>query len=147
MFQHPDYVQFFNKDRLVLADDLRREFLKRIPSGVADFAVQPRNFQSGLLPIGAALDLARQATLKPLQSIFGSDERAGIFKFLALTGRCQCLNAKVYADFGFGLPERLDVGFNKDADKIASACIPANGQISDFGIVWKPTTPGNIECL
>ena len=64
IFQHPDYVQSFDKDRLVLADDLRCEFLKRIPSGVAYFGVQSRHFQSGLLPIGAALDLARQTTLK-----------------------------------------------------------------------------------
>ncbi len=147
IFQHPGHVQSFDKDRLVLADDLRREFLKRVPSGVTDFGVQPRHFQSGLLPIGAVFDLARQAPLKPLQSLFASDERARIFKFLALASRGQRLNANVYADFGFGLPERLDVGFNKDADKIASACIPADRQINDFGIVWKPTTPGNIERL
>src|SRR5262245_11024169 len=36
MFQHPDYVQSFDKDRLVFADDLRRELLKHIPSGVTD---------------------------------------------------------------------------------------------------------------
>src|SRR5215475_9947055 len=30
IFQHPDYVQSFDKDRLVFAYDLRSEFLKRI---------------------------------------------------------------------------------------------------------------------
>src|SRR5262249_26237644 len=79
--------------------------------------------------------------------IFPSDERARIFKFFALAGRGQGLKADVYADFGFGLPERLDVGFNKDADKMASACIPADRQINDFGVVGKRTTPGKIERL
>ena len=147
IFQHPDYVQSFDEDRLVLADDLRCEFLKRVPSGVADFGVQLRHFQSGLLSIVAILDLARQTTLKSFQSHFPSDERTRIFKFLALARRGQRLNANVYADFGFDSPSRLDIGFNKDADKMASACIPADRQINDFGIVGKRTTPGNIERL
>src|SRR5215475_10776227 len=71
---HPGHVQSFDKDRLVLADDLRREFLKRIPSGVADFGVQFGYFKSGLLPIIAVLDLARQLALKSLQSLFPSEK-------------------------------------------------------------------------
>jgi hypothetical protein len=56
----------------------------------------PRHFQSGLLPIVAALNLARQTTLKSLQSLFPSGERARIFKFLALADRGQRLIADVY---------------------------------------------------
>jgi hypothetical protein len=51
MFQHPDYVQPFDEDRLVFADDLRRELLKHIPSGVADFGVQSRHSESGICTI------------------------------------------------------------------------------------------------
>jgi hypothetical protein len=40
ILNHPHYVQSFDKDRLVLAGDFRREFLKRIPSGIADSGVQ-----------------------------------------------------------------------------------------------------------
>jgi hypothetical protein len=40
ILNHPRHVQSFHKDRLVLADDPRREFLKRVSSGIADFGVQ-----------------------------------------------------------------------------------------------------------
>src|SRR5262245_31639231 len=84
------------------ADDLCGEFLKRVPSGIADFGVQFGYFQSDLISIGAASDLARESALKPLQSLFPFEKRARVFKFLALAGRGQCLNAHVYAYFGFG---------------------------------------------
>src|SRR5215510_13827941 len=145
VLNHPGHVQSFDNDRLVLADDLCCEFLKRVSSGIADFGVESGYFQSGLLPIIAALDLTRQTTLKPLQSVFLSDERARIFKFLAPAGRGQGLNANVYADFGFGLPERLNIGFNKDADKIALARISADCQIENFGVIGKWTAPYNIQ--
>src|SRR5262252_3576204 len=57
VLNHPGHVQSFDKDRLVLADDLRCEFLKRVSSGIADFGVESGYFQSGLFPIIAALDL------------------------------------------------------------------------------------------
>jgi hypothetical protein len=53
ILNHPDYVQSFDKDRLVLANDLRGEFLKRVPSGIAEFGVQFGYFKSGFLTIGA----------------------------------------------------------------------------------------------
>src|SRR5215469_3679626 len=55
VLNHPGHVQSFDKDRLVLADDLCREFLKRVPSGVADSGVQSGHFKPGLLAIGALL--------------------------------------------------------------------------------------------
>src|SRR5262245_34322704 len=145
ILNHPDYVQSFDKDRLVLANDLRGEFLKRVPSGIADSGVQSGYFKSGFLTIGAALDLAREPSLKSLQSLFRPDEWARVLDLLAVAGRGQCLNTNVYADIGFSLSERFDVGFNQDADKIASARIPTNAQIEDFCVIGKRTTPGNIE--
>ena len=145
MFQHPDYVQSFDIDRLVFADDLRREVLKHIPSGVTDFGVQSRHSESGLCPIITILDLTRQPTLKYSQSLFVLNEWARIFDLLAIAGRSKRLNTNVYADFGSGLPERLDLGFNKDADKIASTGVPADRQIEDFSVIRKRATPNNIE--
>src|SRR5262249_31584852 len=145
--RHPGYVQSFDKDRLVLADDLRREFLKRVPSGVADFGVQFGYFKSGLLPIIAVLDLARQLALKSLQSLFPSEKRTRIFKFLAVAGRGQSFDADIDADFGFGLPERLNIGFNEDADKIALARISADSQIEDFRVLGQWAAPYNIQRL
>src|SRR5215813_5479448 len=147
VLNHPGHVQSFDKDRLVLADDLCGEFLKRVPSGVADPGVQPRHFEPGFLAIIATLDLARQATLKFLQPLFPPDERARVFEFLAVTGRGQGLNADVYADLGFGLLERLDVGFNEDTDKIAPARIPADRQIDEFCVVGKRAAPYNVQRL
>src|SRR5215510_11622010 len=99
VLNHPGHVQSFDKDRLVLANDLRREFLKRVPSGVADFGVQFGYFKSGLLPIIAVLDLARQSALKSLQSLFPFEERVRIFKFLALASRGQSFDADIDTDF------------------------------------------------
>src|SRR5215467_4708054 len=67
---HPDHVQPFDKDRLVLADDLCGEFLKRVSSGIADSGVQSGYSESGFLLIVAAFDLTRQTALKYLQSLF-----------------------------------------------------------------------------
>jgi len=147
ILNHPDYVQSFDKDRLVLADDLRREFLKRIPSGIADFGVQFGQFKPGPLTIGAALDLVREPSLKSLQALFTLDEWARVFDLLAVTGRGQRLNADIYADFGFGLFERFNAGFNHDADKIAFASIPADRQIEDFRILRQRSAPYNVERL
>src|SRR5215813_5492760 len=85
--------------------------------------------------------------LKSLQSLFTPQERTRIFKFLAFAGRDQCLNANVYADFGFDLPEGLDVSFNEDADKIALARISADRQVEDFGVVRQWAAPYNIQRL
>src|SRR5262249_35242472 len=57
----------------------------------------------------------------------------------------QRLNAYIYADFGFGLFEPLNVGFNQDADKIASTCVPADRQVEDFRVIRKRLAPYNIE--
>src|SRR5215831_4739966 len=142
---HPGYVQSFDIDRLVLADDLRREFLKRIPSGIADSGVQSGYSESGFLSIITALDLARQAALKYPQSLFTLHERTRILDLLAVAGHSQRLNANVYADFGFGLFERLNVGFNQDAHKISFAGIPADRQVEDFRVIRERLAPYNIE--
>jgi len=57
------------------------------------------------------------------------------------------LKADVDAGFGVGLFERLDLGFNEDADKIAAARILADRQIDDFCVLRKRAAPGNIERL
>src|SRR5882672_10557121 len=142
---HPGHVQSFHKDRLVFANDLRREFLNRVSSGIADSGMQFGYSESGFLSIITVFDLARQTTLKFLQSLFTLNERARIFDLLAAAGRGQRLNTYIYADFGFGLFERLDVGFNQDADKIAFARIPADRQVDDFRIVGKRLAPYNVE--
>src|SRR5215813_6671706 len=121
---HPGHVQSFDKDRLVLADDLRCEFLKRIPSGIADSGVQSGYFEPGFLSIIAFPRLTRQTALQYPQSLFTLDERARIFDLLAFAGHSQRLNSDIYADFGFSLFERLDLGFNQDADKISLARVP-----------------------
>src|SRR5262249_1250850 len=79
------------------------------------------------------------------QSLFTLNERARIFDLLALAGHSQRLNTNVYAHFGFGLFERLNIGFNQDANKIAIARIPADSQIEDFSVIRKRTTPNNVE--
>src|SRR5215470_211176 len=70
ILNHPGHVQSFDEDRLVLADDLRREFLKPVSSCIADFGVQSGYPESGFLLIVAAFDLTRQTALKYLQSLF-----------------------------------------------------------------------------
>src|SRR5215831_4469904 len=70
IFQHPDYVQSFDEDRLVFADDLRCELLKRISSGVTDSGMQSRHSESGLCPVITILVLPRHPPLKYSQSFF-----------------------------------------------------------------------------
>ena len=142
---HPGHVQSFHKDRLVLADDLRRKFLKRVSSGIADSGVQSGHSESGFLSIITVLDLSRQTALQYLQSLFALNERARIFDLFAVAGHSQRLNADIYADFGFSLFERLDVGFNQDADKIAVAGIPADRQVDDFRVIRQRPAPYNVE--
>src|SRR5262245_35899964 len=91
VLHHSSHVQSFDKDRLVLADDLCRKILKRVSASVADFGVQPRYLESGFLAIITAINLARQATLKVLQPLFAPEERARVFKFFAIAGRGQGL--------------------------------------------------------
>ena len=45
------------------------------------------------------------------------------------------------------LLERLNIGFNQDADKIAFARVPADRQIEDFSVIRKRTAPYNVERL
>lgn len=142
---HPDHVQSFDIDRLVLADDLRRKFLKRVSSGIADSGVQSGHSESGFLSIITVSDLSRQATLQDPQSLFTLNEWARVFDLLAFAGRGQRLNADIYADFSFSLFERLDVGFNQDADKIAVAGIPADRQVDDFRVIRQLPAPYNVK--
>jgi len=93
VLNHPGHVQSFDIDRLVLADDLGREFLKRVSSGIADSGVQSGYFKSGLLAIIAALDLARHTSLKFLQSLFPPEEGARIFELGAVAGCGQRFDA------------------------------------------------------
>jgi hypothetical protein len=111
VLNHHGHVQSFDIDRLVLANDPGREFLKRVSSGIADSGMQSGYFKSGILAIIAALDLARHTSLKFLQSLFALEEWARIFEFLAVAGRRQRFNADIYTGFGFGFFERLDISF------------------------------------
>jgi hypothetical protein len=142
---HPDHVQSFDIDRLVFADDLRRKFLKRISSGIADFGVQPGYSKPGFLSIITVLDLSRQTALKYPQSLFILNERARIFELFALAGSGQRLDTNIYADFGFGLFEWLNIGFNQDTHKIPIAGVTADGQIEGFSVIRKRATPNNVE--
>src|SRR5215813_15327692 len=103
ILEHPGDVQPFDKDRLVLADELRREFLNRLSPGVADSGLELSHFELGFLPILAALDLAGETTLKLLPSLFSSRERARVFESLSVAGRGEGLHADVSADLGFDL--------------------------------------------
>ena len=142
---HPGHVQSFDIDRLVLADDLRREFLKHVSSGIADSGVQSGYSESGFLSIITVLDFTRQTALQDPQSLFALNKWARVFDLLAVASRGQRLDADIYADFGFSLFERLDVGFNEDADKMASASIPADRQVDDFGVIRQRPAPYNVE--
>src|SRR5215468_7754921 len=84
VLNHPGHVQSFDKDRLVLANDLRREFLNRVSSDIADFGVQFGYFESSLPAIIASFDLTRQTTLKSLQSLLSPDEWARVIEFFAV---------------------------------------------------------------
>src|SRR5262245_23126881 len=55
ILQHPGDVQSFNIDRLVLADDLGREFLNRISTAVADSGMELGYYEPGFLSIVAPL--------------------------------------------------------------------------------------------
>src|SRR5882672_3399192 len=145
MFQHSDYVQSFDEDRLVFADDLRGELLNRISSDIADFGVQPGYSESGFLSIITVLDLARQIALKYSQPLFTPEEWARVFDLLAVAGRSKHLNTNVYTDFGFSLFESFNIGLNQDADEIAPTCVPADSQIEDFSVIRKRATPNNVE--
>src|SRR5262252_4160054 len=147
VLNHPGHVQSFDRDRLVLADDLRREFLKRVSAGIADFGVQFGCFNLRFLAVIAPISFARQATLKSLQSLFAPEERARVFELLPVAGRGQGLNADIYADFGFSLLERLDICFNEDTDKIAPARVSADRQVQEFCIVGKLSAPYNVQRL
>ena len=142
---HPGHVQSFDIDRLVLADDLRRKFLKHVSSGITDSGVQSGYYEPGFLSIITVLDFTRQATLQDPQSLFTLNKWARVFDLLAIAGRGKRLNADIYADFGFSLFERLDVGFNQDAHKIASARITADRQVDDFRIIRQRLAPYDVE--
>src|SRR5215813_10239248 len=125
ILRHPGYVQSFDKDRLVLADDLRREFLNRVSSGIADSGVESGYFMFSFLPIVTALDLAREAALEPLQPLFSFEERTRVFNLLAFAGRGQRLNSNVYTDFSFCFLQWRYISFDENTYKIAASRILA----------------------
>src|SRR5215475_8137641 len=145
ILRHPGHVQSFDKDRLVLADDLRREFLNRVSSGIADSGVESGYFMFSFLAIVTALDLARQAALKPLQPLFSFDQWARVFNLLAFAGRGQRLNTYVYTDFCFRFLQWRYIGFDENTYKIASNRILAYCQIQYLSVFRQLAAPRNIE--
>src|SRR5215510_1945480 len=141
---HSGNVQPFHKDRLVLAGDLRRKFLKRIAPGIADSGMEFSDFEFRLIAVIAAFRLARHSALKPFQSFYSSQEWTGIFYLLAVAGSRQRFNPHVYADFGFGFLQWPHVGLDQDADKIASGRITAHSQAKQPGIVRQWAAPRDI---
>src|SRR5262249_32937778 len=147
VLNHPDHIQSFDKDRLVLADELGREFLKRVPAGLADFGVPFGHFQVRLVAVLAPISFAREAPLKPLPSLFAPDEWARVFEFLPVAGRGQGLKADIYADLGVGLLERLNLSVDEETDKIALTCISADGEADEFRVGGKRSAPDDVERL
>jgi len=145
ILHHPGDVQTFDKDRLVLADDLRREFLNRVSSDVADLGVKPGYFEFGFLSIITALDLAGETALQFLQSLFSPQERARIFKPLSVAGNCKGLDADINPDLGFDLLEWFDISFNQDADEVSLAGVLAGCQVDEFCIIGKRTRPAYLK--
>src|SRR5262245_15178651 len=145
VLNHSGHVQSFDIDRLVLADDLCREFLKHVPAGITDFGVQFGHFKFRIFAVIAPISFAREAPLKSLQALFAPDEWARVFEFLPVAGRDQGLNPDIDADLGFGLLKRLNLGVDKDTDKIAFARISADGEVYEFRVVGKLSAPDDVE--
>src|SRR6266508_5004435 len=72
-------------------------------------------------------------------------ERARVLQFFSLTGRSQRLDADIYTDFSFGPLQGLDVSLNQDADEIAPAGVPADGQVDKLRVVGKRAAPHDVE--
>jgi hypothetical protein len=109
---HPGHVQAFDIDRLVLADDLRREFLKRVSSGIADSGVQPGHSESGSLSIITVLVFTRQTALQDPQSLFAPNKWARVFDLLAVASR----------DLNFGYRARFSKKLVKAVSRLSRDC-------------------------
>jgi len=145
ILHHPGNVQSFNKDRLVLADDLRREFLNRVSARITYLRVKLSYFEFGFLSIIAALDLAGKTALNLLQPFFSSNQWMRVFKSVSVAGCSESLNADVNSDLGFGLFQWLHVRLDQSADKVTFALVFADCQVDELCIIGKWTRPGDIQ--
>jgi hypothetical protein len=147
VLEHPDDIQSFDVDRLVLANGLGRELVKIVGPNVANPRVKFGDFQPRSVTVLRAFDLARKTALVQAQSLGGLVQTSRILKFLIVAAFGQRLKAEINADISSGLRQRLNIGFDQDADEVASRAVLTDGCADENGVIRQRTRPGDGERL
>src|SRR5262249_51415322 len=119
ILEHPGDIQSFDIDGLVLADRRSRELVNVVGANVPNPGVLFGDFDSLLVSIVRAFDLARKATLSQPKSLCGFLQWARILKCFAVAANGKGFDADINSNVGRSLRPRLNVGFDKNADEIS----------------------------
>ncbi len=142
---HIRNTQTLNKDRLVFAYGLCRELVQIVSAGVCYFGVNPGYLKSRFVSIVTALYFTTQTTLANLQTPFFLLQKLRIWQLLAIAKSRQIFQANIYTDGSFCLFQGLDVGFNKDTNKVSLSRISAYRQRLNRRVFRQRTRPTDFQ--
>lgn len=145
VFQHPGDIQPFHKDRLVLAYDLRGEFMNVVLARVSDLRVTPRYFKLRLLSVARSRCLSGKTAVKLLQSFLALNKASGVQKPFAIRENGQVLDPDINADFRFDGRKGLNIFSHENTDEVPFSLVLADCQADQFNPVRNLAAPRDIQ--
>jgi hypothetical protein len=145
ILQHPDNIQPFDIDGLVLADRLSREFVNIVGANISNLRVLSGYLDPLFVSVVAAFKFAREATLLETKSLCRLMQWPGILKILPVARSRQSLDTDIYPDIGIDNGQGLNLGLDKHADEIAFGPVSADCDAHQFRILRQGTRPGDLK--
>jgi len=147
IFEHSGDIQPFDVDGLVLADCRSREFVNVVGAKVSNLRVLFGDLDSLFIAIIRASDLARKPALSQAKSLRRLVQWPRILKSHPITASRQSFDADIYPDIGACLRQRMNVGFDQNADEIPFGFIFADRRADELRVIGQRTRPAYLKRL
>jgi hypothetical protein len=147
ILEHPGDIQSFDIDGLVLADRRSREFMNVVGANISNSGVLFRYFDSLLVAIVRAFDLARKLALFEAKSLCGLVQWSGIVKSHSIAASRQSFDSHINADIGGRLRQWLNLGFDQNTNEIPLGFVFADRCADELRIIGQRTRPADLKRL
>lgn len=140
---HAAHVQVLNADHVEAFDQIGRDLVQVVRSGISDVCVNPGNLELLSLPTSRTLRASRQNPLRFGKALLVLSRVLRVVYPFTIRERGEAVDAEVYANRQPGLRQRLNIFVQHEGDKIPSSTVL--GYRDRGWIAFEASRPANVQ--